>query len=147
MTPSPSARLVTPRFVLVVSCGLFYFLALTMLQPVLPRYVRDDLGRGDLAVGVAVGALAFGAIVLRLWAGRLGDTSGRRILMVGGGSKNRLLCAATAREAGVPVVSFALEGTAVGNIARQLISLRAVKDLPTFRHLLGAGLKQKTYAP
>lgn len=84
MTPSPSARLVTPRFVLVVSCGLFYFLALTMLQPVLPRYVRDDLGRGDLAVGVAVGALAFGAIVLRLWAGRLGDTSGRRILMVGG---------------------------------------------------------------
>ena len=71
----------------------------------------------------------------------------QRILIVGGGSKNRLLCAATAREAGVPVVSFALEGTAVGNIASQLISLRAVKDLATFRKLLGADLKQTTYAP
>jgi rhamnulokinase len=44
-------------------------------------------------------------------------------------------------------VSFALEGTAVGNIASQLISLRAVKDLPTFRRFLGAGLAQQTYAP
>jgi rhamnulokinase len=71
----------------------------------------------------------------------------RRILMVGGGSKNRLLCQATAREAGIPVVSFALEGTAVGNLTSQLISLGAVKDLPTFRRLLGARLKQTVYPP
>jgi len=42
-------------------------------------------------------------------------------------------------------VSFALEGTAVGNIASQLIALKAVKDLPTFRRLLGANLQQKVY--
>jgi len=71
----------------------------------------------------------------------------RRILMVGGGSKNRLLCQATADAAGVPVVSFALEGTAVGNLACQLIALRAVRDLATFRRHLGAGLKQVTYQP
>lgn len=71
----------------------------------------------------------------------------RRILMVGGGSKNRLLCQATADAAGIPVLSFNLEGTAVGNIASQLIALRAVKNLATFRRLLGAGLKQKTYSP
>ena len=71
----------------------------------------------------------------------------RRILMVGGGSKNRLLCQGTADAAGIPVVSFNLEGTAVGNLARQLISLGAVKDLATFRRLLGEGLAQKTYAP
>ncbi|HVS50879.1 MAG TPA: FGGY-family carbohydrate kinase [Opitutaceae bacterium] len=70
-----------------------------------------------------------------------------RILIVGGGSKNRLLCQATADAAGVPVVSFALEGTAVGNIANQLIALRAVKDLATFRHHLSAGLKQTVYRP
>ena len=97
------------------------------------RLICDSLGRGH-------------ADAMRAFE-RMTGKKFRRILMVGGGSKNRLLCAATAREAGVPVVSFALEGTAVGNIARQLISLRAVKDLPTFRHLLGAGLKQKTYAP
>ena len=71
----------------------------------------------------------------------------RRILIVGGGSKNRLLCQATANEAGIPVVSFALEGTAVGNIASQLIALGAVKDLPTFRRLLGARLAKKVYPP
>ena len=54
---------------------------------------------------------------------------------------------ATANAAGIPVVSFALEGTAVGNIASQLIALRAVKDLPTFRRLLGATLAKKIYAP
>lgn len=70
-----------------------------------------------------------------------------RILMVGGGSKNRLLCQATANAAGVPVISFSLEGTAVGNIARQLIALKAVKDLKTFRRLLSADLQKKTYKP
>lgn len=71
----------------------------------------------------------------------------RRILMVGGGSKNRLLCQATADATGIPVLSFNLEGTAVGNIASQLIALGAVKDLATFRRHLGVGLKQKTYSP
>ncbi|MFM7749203.1 MAG: rhamnulokinase family protein [Opitutaceae bacterium] len=97
------------------------------------RLICDSLGRGH-------------ADAMRAFE-RMTGKKFRRILMVGGGSKNRLLCAATAREAGVPVVSFALEGTAVGNIASQLISLRAVKDLPTFRRLIGADLKQTTYAP
>jgi rhamnulokinase len=78
---------------------------------------------------------------------RMGGRSFKRILMVGGGSKNRILCQATADESGVPVVAFALEGTAVGNIARQLIALRAVKDLATFRALLAPTLKPVTYKP
>ena len=32
-------------------------------------------------------------------------------------------------------------------MARQLIALKAVKDLKTFRRLLSADLKQKTYRP
>jgi rhamnulokinase len=47
----------------------------------------------------------------------------------------------------VPVVSLALEGTAVGNIANQLIALRAVKNLATFRALLAKNLKQTIYNP
>jgi rhamnulokinase len=78
---------------------------------------------------------------------RMSGRTFKRILMVGGGSKNRLLCQATADAAGLPVVSFALEGTAVGNMARQLIALRAVKDLPTFRALLAPTLKPVTYTP
>jgi rhamnulokinase len=78
---------------------------------------------------------------------KMGGKKFRRILIVGGGSKNRLLCQATANESGLPVVSFALEGTAVGNIASQLIALGAVKDLATFRRLLGARLAKKIYHP
>jgi rhamnulokinase len=70
-----------------------------------------------------------------------------RILIVGGGSKNRLLCQATADAAGLPVVSFSLEGTAVGNLASQLIALGAVKNLATFRHHLGGNLRQTVYSP
>jgi MFS family permease len=69
---------------LVVSCGLVYFVALTMLQPVIPHYVDDDLRLNSIAVGVAVGALAVGSIALRTIAGRLGDVIGRRVLIIGG---------------------------------------------------------------
>src|SRR5438270_11619299 len=77
-------RLLTTRFLLVVTCGLCYFLALTMLTPVLPHYVKDQLHYGDAAVGIAVGAFAVGAVVLRTYAGRLGDTMGRRVLIIVG---------------------------------------------------------------
>jgi rhamnulokinase len=71
----------------------------------------------------------------------------RRVLIVGGGSKNRLLCQATADAAALPVVSFKLEGAAVGNLASQLVALGAVADLPTFRRHLGNTLKQTIYLP
>ncbi len=79
-----SAKLLTPRFVLVVASGLCYFTALAMLTPVLPDYVEHSLGDGSIAVGVAVGAFAVGAIALRTYAGRLGDTVGRRVLIISG---------------------------------------------------------------
>jgi len=82
--PVVVSRLVTPRFLVVVASGLCYFLALAMLTPVLPHYVEDSLGWGSIAVGVAVGAFAIGAIALRTYAGRIGDRVGRRVLIIGG---------------------------------------------------------------
>ena len=60
------------------------------------RLICDSLGRGH-------------ADVIATFQELSGRTF-RRILMVGGGSKNALLCQATADAAGLPVVSFALEG-------------------------------------
>lgn len=97
------------------------------------RLICDSLGRGH-------------ADAMRAFERMAGKTF-KRILMVGGGSKNRLLCQATADAAGLPLVSFDLEGSAVGNIASQLIAVGAVKDLATFRWLLGATLQQKIYQP
>jgi MFS family permease len=82
--PAARASLLSRRFLLIVACGLSYFLALAMLTPVIPHYVEDELGNGKVAVGIAVGAFAFGAIALRPFAGRIGDRMGRRLLIVGG---------------------------------------------------------------
>ena len=71
----------------------------------------------------------------------------KRILVVGGGSRNPLMCQATADTAGIPVISYRLEGAAVGNLARQLIALGAVEDLPTFRACLGHNLEKNVYPP
>jgi rhamnulokinase len=97
------------------------------------RLICDSLGRGH-------------ADAMRAFE-RLAGRKFRRILMVGGGSKNRLLCQATADASGLPVHAFTLEGTAVGNIASQLIALRAVRNLAAFRAILGRQIKPTIYQP
>lgn len=97
------------------------------------RLICDSLGRGH-------------ADVIRTFAQLSGRTF-KRILMVGGGSKNSLLCQATADASGLPVHSFALEGSAVGNLANQLIALKAVKNLAAFRADLARQLTATTYTP
>src|SRR6187455_2749294 len=83
--PMPgSERLLSARFVLVVVSGLAYFLALGVVLPAVPRYVEGPLDGDSIAVGVAVGSLFVGAVVLRPFAGRVGDRFGRRWLIVGG---------------------------------------------------------------
>ena len=95
------------------------------------RLICDSLGQGHADV----------IDVLSTLSGR----TFKRIIMVGGGSRNSLLCQATADAAGLPVVSCELEGSAVGNMANQLIALKAVKNLAEFRHHLASQLKTKTY--
>ena len=97
------------------------------------RLICDSLGRGHADAKASFE--------------RMSGRAFKRILIVGGGSKNRLLCQATADAAGVPVVSFALEGTAVGNLANQLVALKAVPSIAAFRALFGKTLAQKIYTP
>lgn len=102
----------------------------------LPGYVRlicDSLGQGHADAGRNFEQLA--------------RRKFNRILMVGGGSKNRLLCQATADASGLPVVSYSLEGTAVGNIASQLVALGLVPSLAAFRAQLAQQLNATTYLP
>ncbi len=102
----------------------------------LPGYMRlicDSLGQGHADV---ISKLA-----------RLSGRQFKRVIMVGGGSRNALLCQATADAAGIPVISCELEGSAVGNMANQLIALRAVKNLAEFRGHLTKQLETKAYQP
>ena len=97
-------RLITPAFITVGIASLAYFTADGLLLPAVPLYVEGPLGGGDVAVGVTVGAFSVTALVLRPWAGRLGDRRGRRLLMVVGGATVGASVAGYAATSSVPAL-------------------------------------------
>jgi MFS family permease len=119
------------RFVLVVVVGFCYFVGLGVLAPVLPRYVEDALDGGGTEVGLAVGIFAISAAVLRPWIGRVGDTRGRRILVVGG-------CLV----AGVSIAGY----SAPGGLA-VLLLLRLVSGAGEAAAFVGAATAAQDLAP
>jgi MFS family permease len=102
---------VTPTFLVVSAAATAYFIAIGMVLPTLPRYVKDELGGGGVAIGLAGGALAVTAALLRPWVGRTGDRAGRRRLVVSG-------CLVVA----VSLVGYALSTTLVALIAARLVT-------------------------
>lgn len=78
------ARLFTPAFVALTLAELAYFTAEGMSIPLTPLFAAGPLGADPAGVGLAVGAFAISALLLRPWAGRLADVQGRRPLLVGG---------------------------------------------------------------
>jgi len=56
-------------------CGL---VAVGAVLPVLPGFVKHELGYGDVAVGIVIGCYAVSGLLLRPVAGRLADTRGRK---------------------------------------------------------------------
>ncbi len=64
--------------------SLFYFAANATVAPVLPRFVKEELGRGNTVVGAVVGAGAIGALLVRPSLGRLSARYGTRVLIVAG---------------------------------------------------------------
>lgn len=79
-----SARLLTPRFAMLVLSSAIYFSGWTMLYPILPRFVKEELNGGGLAVGLAIGLYGLSSAFGRPFWGRIGDRHGRRILVVSG---------------------------------------------------------------
>jgi predicted MFS family arabinose efflux permease len=104
-------RLITPAFVTVGVATLAYFTADGLLLPAVPLYVEGPLGGGDAAVGITVGAFSLTALLLRPWAGRLGDRRGRRLLMVVGGAI-----------VGLSVAAYSLAGSVAVLTALRLVS-------------------------
>lgn len=89
-TPADSRdRLFTPAFVRLAFADLAYFTAAGVAIFALPLYVTGPVGSDKAGAGLAFGAFAVTALVLRPFAGRLCDSRGRRPLLVGGA----VLCA------------------------------------------------------
>lgn len=78
------ARLLTSRFALLTAADLGYFTAMGIAVYTLPLYVTGPLHNSKAAAGLAFGAFAISALLLRPFAGRLTDRVGRRPLLLGG---------------------------------------------------------------
>lgn len=78
------ARLFTPAFVLLGVADLAYFTCVGVAILALPVYVTGPVGSDEAGAGLAFGAFAVSALVLRPFAGRLTDRLGRRPLLVVG---------------------------------------------------------------
>ena len=122
-------RLISPTFVLIVVAAIAYFTSLSMLLPVLPRYVEDTLDGDGLAIGVVVGAFAVSAALVRPLVGRLGDQFGRRPLAVFGAALAALSMAGYGLVESLPIlVGFRLL-TGLGEGAFFIGAATAAQDL------------------
>ena len=67
--------------------------------------------------------------------------------MIGGGTKDRLLCQMTADSCNVNVVAGPIEATATGNIAVQLIALGEIESLAAARKIVESSVEPVNYSP
>jgi predicted MFS family arabinose efflux permease len=122
-------RLFTPTFVRLAVADLAYFTAAGVSIYALPLYVTGPVSSDKAGAGLAFGAFAVSALVLRPFAGRLSDIRGRRPLLLGGA----LLCAAgmllTASVDTLPLVLALRLVLGVAEAAFFVASFAALADL------------------
>jgi predicted MFS family arabinose efflux permease len=80
----PTERLFTQQFIALGLADLAYFSAVGVAIFALPLYVTGPGGSDEIGAGFAFGVFAVSALVLRPFAGRMADVSGRMPLLLGG---------------------------------------------------------------
>ena len=70
-----------------------------------------------------------------------------KVHIIGGGSRNRVLCQYTADALGLPVVAGPAEATAVGNIMIQTLSVDKVDSIENVRNMISASFDLRIYDP
>jgi rhamnulokinase len=90
-------------------------------------------------------ALSYRAVLAELRATHVGKID--RIHIIGGGCQNRLLDQMTADALGLPIFAGPVEGTAVGNILVQAITLGGIKDLEEGRRMVKGSFNIQKYTP
>jgi rhamnulokinase len=136
----------------------------TVIDPDDPAFLRP----GDLPAAIATSCARIGepvpqsrgallravveSLALRCrWAVEaLALATGRRpevIHVVGGGSRNTLLCCCTADAIGLPVVAGPVEAAATGNVAVQAIARGLLGDIAEARTLIARSATLRTYEP
>ncbi|NTV81930.1 MAG: hypothetical protein HGA24_10985 [Candidatus Aminicenantes bacterium] len=79
--------------------------------------------------------------------GRIIERPIRKIHVIGGGSRNGLLCQLTADATGLPVVAGPAEATAIGNILVQAMALGRLSSPAGIRAIIRDSFELRTYEP
>lgn len=90
------------------------------------------------------------ALKYRLTLEKLEDCTGKHydaVNVIGGGTKDTFLCRMTANATGRKVISGPVEATVLGNIAIQLISQGAIKNIEEARQIIKNSEKTVEYLP
>jgi MFS family permease len=82
VTEPDGEKLLTGEFLILGVATMAFFATMGASNPVLPRFVDDELGAGAAGVGLVLGAGALASLLIRPFFGRLGDLRGPRLLMV-----------------------------------------------------------------
>ena len=90
-------------------------------------------------------ALAYRQVIddLEAITGRRAET----LHVVGGGSRNELLCQYTADAVGIPVVAGPVEATAIGNVLLQAMALGRISGREELREVVRRSFEPKAYEP
>ncbi len=78
---------------------------------------------------------------------RLTGLTIEKLHVIGGGSRNGLLCQFTADATGLPVIAGPAEATAIGNIMVQALALGYVRSLADIRKIIENSVELRTYEP
>lgn len=90
------------------------------------------------------------ALKYRFAALQLQDATGKEFTalhILGGGTKDRLLCQMSANSTGLPVIAGPIEATALGNIVIQLVALGKLAGIDDGRELIAKTEALKQYTP
>lgn len=75
-------RLLSREFLTLAAATTLYFFGMGASNPLMPKFVVDELGGTEATAGFVMGSFAVAALVTRVGFGRLGDRRGARRLMV-----------------------------------------------------------------
>jgi predicted MFS family arabinose efflux permease len=143
--PASDERLLTRPFVLLALGELAYFIADGAALYLVPVHATGPLGSGRAGAGLAFGAFAVSALLLRPLAGRICDTRGRRPLLVGGAAVAVVALALTAQVEGLAALVALRLLAGVAEAAVFVGAFAAVADLAP-AHRMGEAISYNSLA-